>query len=225
MHRFGEYELDEAAGELRHRGAAVEIQPKPLALLLLLVRERARVVPARELIDSLWPDTRVSPASLTRAVSHARRAIGDTNRGSLIRSVSRRGYRFCADVVQLDAARPQPAPAGEPGRVFVGREEALARLERAFADAVERRGAVALVSGPAGIGKTRLLEHFAAQAEARGARVLFARSHSEDGVPPFWLWVHVSMARCFSSRGSFPRRPLRAPSQKSPAASTLTGTS
>ena len=190
-HRFGDYELDEDAGELRHRGAAVEIQPKPLALLALLVRERARVVPARELIDSLWPDTRVSPASLTRAISHARRAIGDTNRGALIRSVSRRGYRFCADVVELDLAAAPPPAASGAGRVFVGREDPLARLERAFADAVERRGTVALITGPAGIGKTRLLEHFASHAEARGARVLLARSHSDDGVPPFWLWVQV----------------------------------
>jgi non-specific serine/threonine protein kinase len=80
VQRFGDYELDESAGELRHRGRSVEIQPKPLALLALLVRERARVVPAREIQDALWPDTSVSPASLTRAISHARKAIGDTNR-------------------------------------------------------------------------------------------------------------------------------------------------
>ena len=97
--RFGEYELDESAGELRRRGRAVEIQPKPLALLAMLIRERTRAVPTRELLDALWPDTRVTPASLTRAVSHARRAIGDTHKGALIRSVSRRGYRFCGDAI------------------------------------------------------------------------------------------------------------------------------
>jgi hypothetical protein len=44
-HRFGDYELDEASGELRHRGRAVEIQPKPLAPSLF-VRERGRRRPA-----------------------------------------------------------------------------------------------------------------------------------------------------------------------------------
>ncbi len=203
-HRFGDYELDEASGELRHRGRAVEIQPKPLALLALLVRERGRVVPTRELLDELWPDTRVTPASLTRAVSHARRAIGDTNKGALIKSVSRRGYRFCGDVLELDPSNAQSAASPgsrEPAALFVGREEALARLERSFAEAVERRGAVALVAGPAGIGKTRLVEHFAAQTGARGARVLFARNRAEEGVPPFWLWVQV-LRQLFDSSAS-----------------------
>jgi DNA-binding winged helix-turn-helix (wHTH) protein/tetratricopeptide (TPR) repeat protein len=188
IHRFGEYELDEAAAELRFRGRAVEIQPKPLALLGLLIRERARVVPARELQEALWPDTSVTPASLSRAVSHARRAIGDTNQGTLIRSFSRRGYRFCGVV---RAAAPQPARACEPANIFVGREDELARLETGLSDAIGGRGAVAIVCGPAGIGKTRLIEQFAGLARARGARVLFARNRAEAGVPPFWLWVQI----------------------------------
>ncbi|MEX2204618.1 MAG: AAA family ATPase [Myxococcota bacterium] len=194
VHRFGDYELDETAGELRQRGKPVEIQPKPFALLALLVRERARIVPAREILDALWPDTSVTPASLSRAISHARRAIGDTHRGALIKSFSRRGYRFCADVLALaGAGSPAPNASGprEPAAIFVGREDALARLERAFAGAASGRGAVAIVSGPAGIGKTRLVEHFAGLAGASGARVLFARNRAEEGVPPFWLWVQV----------------------------------
>jgi DNA-binding winged helix-turn-helix (wHTH) protein len=195
VQRFGDYELDETAGELRHRGRPVEIQPKPLALLALLVRERARVVSAREIQDALWPDTSVTPASLMRAISHARRAIGDSNRGALIRSFSRRGYRFCADVLELDRPQapsaPQASGSREPSEVFVGREDALARLERAFADTAAGRGSVAIVSGPAGIGKTRLVEHFAGLATSRGARVVFARSRAEEGVPPFWLWLQI----------------------------------
>ena len=50
---------------------------------------------------------------------------------------------------------------------------------------------MALVTGPPGIGKTRLVEHFAAQAAARGARVLIARNRAEEGVPAFWLWVQM----------------------------------
>jgi len=193
VHRFGEYELDEAAGELRLRGAAIEIQPKPLALLALLIRERARIVPTRELLETLWPDTNVTLASLTRAVSHARRAIGDTNRGALIRSVSRRGYRFTGPLVELAPLPPaaRAEPMREPARVFVGREEELLQLERLLADAVTGRGSLVVVSGPAGIGKTRLVEQFAALAGARGVRVLVGRNRVEEGVPPFWLWVQI----------------------------------
>ena len=189
VHRFGDYELDEAAGELRHRGRPVEIQPKPFALLALLVRERARVVPTREILDALWPDTNVTPASLTRAISHARRAIGDANKGALIRSASRRGYRFHGEVLELE--RGGSAAAESQEALFVGREDALAQLEQAFGEAAEGHGAIAIVSGPAGIGKTRLIEHFSSLAGARGARVLSGRNRAEEGVPPFWLWVQV----------------------------------
>jgi DNA-binding winged helix-turn-helix (wHTH) protein len=101
IYRFGVFELDEEVGELRQSGAVVPIQPKPLALLALLIRERERVVPTDELFESLWPGTIVSQGSLSRAVSHARKAIDDTHRGSKLRSLSRRGYRFCADVVEI----------------------------------------------------------------------------------------------------------------------------
>jgi tetratricopeptide (TPR) repeat protein len=126
-------------------------------------------------------------------VSHARRAIGDTNKGEKIRSVSRRGYRFFGPLVEIERAAPAPqeAAAPEPASVFVGREDELAKLERAFAESVIGRGALAIVSGPPGIGKTRLLEHFSSLAGARGARVLLGRSRAEEGVPPFWLWVQV----------------------------------
>ena len=74
--RFGGYELDEEAGELRRRGELVGIQPKPFELLRILLRERERIVSSEELFEALWPGVAVTPSSLTRAVSVARRAIG-----------------------------------------------------------------------------------------------------------------------------------------------------
>jgi DNA-binding winged helix-turn-helix (wHTH) protein len=68
VYRFGAYELDEEAGELRHRGVPVALQPKPFELLRILVRERERVVSADELFEALWPGVAVTPSSLTRAV-------------------------------------------------------------------------------------------------------------------------------------------------------------
>ena len=123
----------EEAERLRRAGEAVPIQPKPLALLAYLVRERERVVPSDELFEALWPGTIVTPASLTRAVSHARRAIGDTHKGRLLRSVARRGYRFEADVLELEPeAAGAPGERATPERPFVGREDALAKLRDAW---------------------------------------------------------------------------------------------
>jgi len=190
LYRFGAYELDEARGELRREGRPVAIQPKPLALLGLLLRERERVVPSDEILTTLWPDTVVTPGSLNRAVSHARRAIGDTHRGRVIRSISRRGYRFAGEVVAIEpGARPG---AGAPERPFVGRSDALARLREAWAGALARReGAAVLISGPPGIGKSRLTERMTAELEAAGALVLIGRAREGEGVPAFWLVAQV----------------------------------
>ncbi|HKA14795.1 MAG TPA: AAA family ATPase, partial [Myxococcota bacterium] len=196
--RFGAYELDEERSELRCGGRPVAIQPKPLALLALLLRERARVVSADELLETLWPDTVVTPGSLTRAVSHARRAIGDTHRGRMIRSISRRGYRFGGDVTALESGARRPREADTAGgreRPFVGRADALAALRNAFAGAVaQRRGIAVVISGPPGIGKTRLTELAAAECEAAGALVRIGRAREGDGVPAFWPFAQILRA-------------------------------
>jgi DNA-binding winged helix-turn-helix (wHTH) protein len=190
IYRFGAYELDEAKGELRREGESVSIQPKPLALLALLLRERERVVPADEILTTLWPDTAVTPGSLNRAVSHARRAIGDTNRGRFIKSVARRGYRFDGEVHVQEASAP--ARAAPPGHPFVGREEAQATLRDAWASALaSERSGFALITGPPGIGKTRLAEMASAEVEAAGGLVLTGRAREGEGVPAFWLWAQV----------------------------------
>jgi DNA-binding winged helix-turn-helix (wHTH) protein len=183
--RFDDYELDEDAGELRRSGVRVEIQPKPFELLRLLVRERARVVPADELMSALWPGIAVTPSSLTRAVSHARRAIGDTHTGERIQSAARRGYRFAGEV------REGPAPAAVIAQAdertftaFVGREEALAELRAAFEAA--RAGRVG--SSPAAqIGRRAWSRRSRAMQTRWGARqraAAIARARRRSDVDP-----------------------------------------
>src|SRR5690606_22102055 len=120
--RFGAFELNEEAGELRRDGVPVPLQPKPFELLRLLLRERNRVVSTEELFDARWPGVAVTPSSLTRAVSLARRAIGDTHRGEILRSVARRGYRFVGDVVALEvgAAPRAVGAAAAPSAALAG---------------------------------------------------------------------------------------------------------
>ncbi len=204
IYRFGAFELDEQAGELRRGGEVVSLQPKPFALLCLLVRERDRIVTQDELFEALWPETAVTSSSLTRAGSHARRAVDDTHRGSLLRSIPRRGYRFTGEVAEIRgrAAEPRvaatsdfrPGSAAVPARevasgdVFVGREDALAKLREAWRRAQSGDGRLVLVGGAAGIGKTRLSEVFAREVSDRGGLAVFGRSRDGEGVPAFWLW-------------------------------------
>ena len=109
--RFSDYEIDSGRYELRRAGEAVPLEPKALDLLLLLVRERSRLVSKDELLAAVWPGVHVTESTLTRAVSLARAAVGDSAQAQgVIETVSGRGYRWKAPVEVLDPEAP-PAPA------------------------------------------------------------------------------------------------------------------
>jgi DNA-binding SARP family transcriptional activator len=74
---------------------------------------------------------------------------------------------------------------------LVGRTAELAALADAFERAQKRRTRVALVLGEVGIGKTRLIEQFAADVAGRGARVLRTRCYESEQVLPFALWSNA----------------------------------
>jgi hypothetical protein len=73
----------------------------------------------------------------------------------------------------------------------VGREPQLAVAATHVADLDGSRGGLLLLSGVAGIGKTRLAEEVVALARDRGAGSAWATSWQGDGAPPLWLWVQI----------------------------------
>ncbi len=77
---------------------------------------------------------------------------------------------------------------------FLGRERETQELDGAVDEAVGRRGRCALVTGEAGIGKTRLATEVAAYAGLRGAQVLWGRCYAGSGAPAYWPWVQVIRA-------------------------------
>jgi cholera toxin transcriptional activator len=54
--RFGEFELDTRAGELRRNGSRLKLQPQPFKLLALLVRRSGVLVTRDEIRHELWDD-------------------------------------------------------------------------------------------------------------------------------------------------------------------------
>lgn len=74
---------------------------------------------------------------------------------------------------------------------LVGRATELATIQAALDAAAVGRGALVLVTGEPGIGKTTLLSETARVAADRGARVLRGRCWDDDGSPPYWPWAHV----------------------------------
>ncbi|MEH3055375.1 MAG: BTAD domain-containing putative transcriptional regulator [Patulibacter minatonensis] len=91
---------------------------------------------------------------------------------------------------------PEPAPAAEPaapespvddeGATLVGRARELQEIERALAEAVGGQVRWVVLTGPAGIGKTRLASELGARAAGAGAREAWARCSEEDGAPAWW---------------------------------------
>ena len=109
---FEDCELDLDRFELRRAGKVRPVEPQVFDLLAVLIRERRRVVPKEELLDTVWGSRFVSESALTSRVKAARQAIGDDGRGQrLIRTVHGRGYQF---VALVDEAVLSDAVAGGP---------------------------------------------------------------------------------------------------------------
>ena len=82
----------------------------------------------------------------------------------------------------------------ERSPLFVGRVAELRQLEAALASALAGRGRLVMVTGEAGIGKTRLTNELSQRARERGAAVLIGRCYEGEGAPPYWPWVQVVRA-------------------------------
>jgi cholera toxin transcriptional activator len=99
--RFGVFEADLEARELRKRGRRVRLQDQPFAVLALLLERPGLIVTREELRDKLWPaDTFVDfDHSLNTAVNKIREVLGDSaSSPRFIETVARRGYRFLGEV-------------------------------------------------------------------------------------------------------------------------------
>src|SRR6202162_3037657 len=100
---FGDCTFDSETRELFRGAAAVRLSPKAFRLLELLIENRPRALSKQELQEKLWPKTFVSEANLASLAAEARRAIGDTARGSrLLRTVYGFGYAFSGEATIED---------------------------------------------------------------------------------------------------------------------------
>ena len=104
--RFGVFEADLRAGELRRDGRKVRIQDQPFRLLVVLLERPGEVVTREELREILWPkDTYLDfDRSLNTTVAKLREALGESAESArYVETLPRRGYRFLAEVETADA--------------------------------------------------------------------------------------------------------------------------
>jgi DNA-binding CsgD family transcriptional regulator/tetratricopeptide (TPR) repeat protein len=103
-----------------------------------------------------------------------------------------------------------PRPAQRPVSFFVGRQQEMAYLSKALASARHGRGQVVLLAGSGGMGKTRLAQQMASQAEQDGVPVLWGRCLEEPGAPPYWPWRQLIRSYLRSSGDAHPAQTLGA---------------
>ena len=96
---FGPFYLDTTRRTLMREGAPVPLTPKAFDTLVMLVENSDRVVEKDEMMKAIWPDSFVEERNLAQNVFTLRKALGED---TYIETVPRRGYRFAANVREVD---------------------------------------------------------------------------------------------------------------------------
>src|SRR5262245_47010824 len=105
---FGSYVLDCLRGILWHDGHPVALTPKVFELLATLVSHAGEVLGKDELIRRVWAGTVVEENNLARHISTIRKALGERpGQREYIATIPGIGYRFVADVRELDELPPE----------------------------------------------------------------------------------------------------------------------
>lgn len=161
-------------------GRSVQLGGRAFEVLCALAQKAGQLVTKRELMDRVWPDVVVEENNLQVQISTLRRLLGP----AAILTVAGRGYRLVPERDTGDPAQrgepavvesgAMPAPAhvtpAAPTAPLLERQDALDALARAMDSAIKSQGAVCLVYGEAGIGKSSLCNAFVSG--LRGVRVL-----------------------------------------------------
>jgi tetratricopeptide (TPR) repeat protein/DNA-binding winged helix-turn-helix (wHTH) protein/TolB-like protein len=119
--RFGDaFELDLRAYELRRAGSVVRLERIPMELLLLLVENRGQLVSREQILERIWGKDVFLDCdnSINAAVRKVRQALkDDPEHPRFIQTVTGKGYRFIAQVVEggTPAREPDAAPATADG--------------------------------------------------------------------------------------------------------------
>jgi DNA-binding winged helix-turn-helix (wHTH) protein len=99
LYAFGPFRLDPQKDVLLREDEIVPIAPKAFQILLVLVRHNNQVVTKDDLMKTIWPDTFVEEANLSRNIFLLRKALGENPQDhQYIVTVPGRGYRFAEDV-------------------------------------------------------------------------------------------------------------------------------
>jgi predicted ATPase/DNA-binding winged helix-turn-helix (wHTH) protein len=205
MYVFGDFVLDTQLYQLRRGDDVIPLEPKVFDVLRYLVEHNDRVATKRELLDALWPNEVVTEAVLPTNINALRRALGQKRGDKLpIETVHGRGYRFAMPVSKSVGTRSSIRPSmrtsfapmdesalEDDHEPFVGQGALVSKLKRCLVRALGEQGQVCVLSGEAGIGKTRLARRLAELARAHGADVWMGACPEGAATPQLWPWTQI----------------------------------
>jgi DNA-binding winged helix-turn-helix (wHTH) protein/TolB-like protein/Flp pilus assembly protein TadD len=117
-YEFGPFRLDPAAHLLLRAGEAIPLPPKAFDTLLVLVRQRGNLLAKEELLNAVWPDSFVEENNLNQYISMLRKALCEDGAGpKYIETIPRLGYRFVAEVNEVEAEDGKSAAARPSSQV------------------------------------------------------------------------------------------------------------
>ena len=122
MYRFDDFLADPETWRLSRDGEEIHLEPVVLELLIYLIQNRERLVTRHELMDTVWGDTVISESALTKAVARLRKALDDDSAAPrYLETVRTRGYRFVAEVEDIERPNYPDSPARKTHARPVGR--------------------------------------------------------------------------------------------------------
>ena len=146
--RLGEFIVEPGTDRVLGPGTGerVEIEPKTMAVLLVLAERPGRVVSSDELIRLVWHDRPMGENPVYKSIGKLRRALRDeTGEPRYIETISRKGYRL---LVEPAALSHEPSPThDETGNRAVASSPAQAVLQqRRFVGPVAALTVIALAA-------------------------------------------------------------------------------
>jgi TolB-like protein/tetratricopeptide (TPR) repeat protein len=120
--RFGDFELDIGAYELRRRGQPVRLERRPMDLIILLVEQRSQLVSRNDIVSRLWGEGVFVDVEtgVNTAIRKVRQALGDSPESpQFVETVSGKGYRFIASVTTGTREVHMQVPAPAESRVML----------------------------------------------------------------------------------------------------------
>jgi TolB-like protein/DNA-binding winged helix-turn-helix (wHTH) protein/Tfp pilus assembly protein PilF len=103
LYEFGPFRLDPAEHTLLRDGRPIPLRPKVFDILLVLIENHGHLVEKEELMSLVWTEQFVEEGNLNKNISMLRRALGEDAGGhKFIETIPKRGYRFVADVREVN---------------------------------------------------------------------------------------------------------------------------